>query len=211
MTLPEIIPHGTDEWFAARVGKWTASAAPTLMDRLRDGSPSKKARDLIKQVAWERLAGQPYEVFRTRAMTRGSDMEDGALCAYEAQTLSTLSPGGLVMHPELPNVAATPDAFVGEDGLAETKVPASGVKFLDYHTGDELKIEYQWQVIFQLWVTGRQWCDLVAYDPRMTPRHQLVIKRVKASPEMIEELAAAVTDAEARAQKIVRDITGEAA
>lgn len=209
MAIPETIPHGTDDWFAARVGKWTASMAPALMDTVKSGAPSKKAVDLTKRIAWERLAGQPYEARQSYAMRRGQDTEPEALMAYEALTMATLAPGGLIVSQDLP-VAATPDGFVDEDGLVEAKCPDSGVKFLDYLTTDALAAEYGDQCQFQLWVTDRQWCDLFAYDPRMTPARQIALTRLYRDEGRIAEIAAAVEDAEARVAAIVSDLSPDA-
>jgi putative phage-type endonuclease len=206
-----MIPHGTEEWHSARAGRWTASMAPDLMARRKDGTPMKKAMDAVLKIAWERVAGQPCESFTTYAMRRGNELEDQAIAAYEAETLSSVSPGGLVLHPTIDSVAATPDSLVGDDGLLETKCPDSEVKFITYLTDEQsLPDEYKWQVHFQLWVTGRKWCDLVAYDPRMVPKHQLVVRRIERCADKIAEIESAVSAGEVLVEAIITNI-GKAA
>jgi hypothetical protein len=48
--------------------------------------------------------------------------------------------------------------------------------------------EYYKQIQCQLWVTGRQWCDFVSYDPRLPKRNQLLIVRTERDEKLIAEM-----------------------
>ena len=37
----------------------------------------------------------------------------------------------------------------------------------------------------QLWVTGREWCDFVSFDPRLTRKNQLLVIRVERDEDLI--------------------------
>jgi predicted phage-related endonuclease len=50
---------------------------------------------------------------------------------------------------------------------------------------DEVPSEYYKQIQCQLWVTGRQWCDFVSYDPRLPKRNQLFVKRCNRDENLI--------------------------
>jgi transglutaminase-like putative cysteine protease len=45
---------------------------------------------------------------------------------------------------------------------------------------------------FQMWVTGRQWCDWISFDPRAPEAMQLHVYRVERDQEYIGELVARV-------------------
>jgi hypothetical protein len=44
------------------------------------------------------------------------------------------------------------------------------------------------QVQGQMWITGREWCDFVSFDPRMPADLQLYVQRVQRNPEFIAGL-----------------------
>jgi hypothetical protein len=83
----------SDEWFAVRVGKLTASAADKMLARTKTG-PSAQRHDLRMRLACEALTGMSCETpfVPNAAVSRGVDCEPAAILAYEALT-------GLVVHP----------------------------------------------------------------------------------------------------------------
>jgi hypothetical protein len=53
--------------------------------------------------------------------------------------------------------------------------------------------EYEAQVHGNLWVTGRQWCDFVSYDPRFKDSSLCQVRiRVERDELYIEEIAESV-------------------
>lgn len=189
---------GSHEWAAARAGRFTASRAPDLLSVTRNGQdPGAPAHDLIAEFITIRLTGDLPETFVTQAMQRGIDLEPDAIGQYELMHDADVLPARIVDHPTMPNVAATPDGFVGDDGLIEVKCPMNKGKHFaalllsrGLDETDRLcrlapSLEYMAQVQFQLWVTERAWCDLVSYDPRFNPPHHIAVKRVFADPSWI--------------------------
>jgi exodeoxyribonuclease (lambda-induced) len=188
------------------------------MGVLKTGAPSKECLTLIAEIVAERMTGDTTEHFVTGAMQRGLDLEPDALAEYQFRTGYALEPGGLVVHPELPQVAATPDGFVAcAGGLVETKCPSNRTKhlaaLLRAHDAADgfaatLKsvcpaVEYGPQVQWQMWVTGRPWVDLVSYDPRWPGDQCLAVLRVEADPEMHERFAERVAWAEAQVSEAI--------
>jgi len=57
--------------------------------------------------------------------------------------------------------------------------------------GNVLPSKYIPQVQGQLWITGREWCDFVAYHPDMT----ILLVRVERDQKYIDKLEAEVTKA----------------
>lgn len=207
--MDDVIQPGTADWHSARAGCWTASRAPALMSKLKNGAPSERAIDLITEIVAERLSGAPVDHFVTPAMQRGLVLEADALAEYAFRAGLVVDAATLVKHPSIERVAATPDGFVG-DGLVEIKCPSSMSKHLaalfDAGTvtdGFAAKLnksapaaEYAEQCQWQMWVTGREWVDLVSYDPRFSGDYCLAVKRIEADETRHEEFAKAVTWAE---------------
>ena len=73
---------------------------------------------------------------------------------------------GFIPHPEIQYFGASPDGFVGKDGLLEIKCPTTTthIRRLKANVVPE---EYRAQMLVQLLCTGRQWVDFVDYDPRL--------------------------------------------
>ena len=53
--------------------------------------------------------------------------------------------------------------------------------------------EHMPQIQGQMWITGRQWCDFVSYDPRMPVELQLHVQRIPRDPAFIADLERQVT------------------
>lgn len=180
----------TDEWFAARVGKVTASRIGDLMATTKSGESASRANYRGELVA-ERLTGKPYPHFSNAAMAWGVEQEPYARGAYEAKAGSMVEEVGFIDHQSIENAGASPDGLVGEDGLVEFKCPntATHIKLLD---GGRIQKGYLLQVQWQMACTGRDWCDFVSFDPRMPDELQLVVRRVKRDDDKIVEIEDAV-------------------
>jgi hypothetical protein len=57
-----------------------------------------------------------------------------------------------------------------------------------------------------MWITGREWCDFVSFDPRMPADLQLYVQRVQRNPEFIagleREIITFLSDVDAIVQKL---------
>jgi hypothetical protein len=92
-------------------------------------------------------------------------------------------------HPDhADSVGCTPDAFVGLDGLIEVKCPDSN-NHLDNVLDNKQLDDYFAQIQFQLWVTGRKWCDWVSFDSRAPEPIKLHVVRVERDETFISQLA----------------------
>ena len=72
--------QGSPEWFAARLGKPTASSFGQILQC--NGIPSKQAEKYLFKLAAERIAGAAEETYRNAAMERGVLLEDEARRIY---------------------------------------------------------------------------------------------------------------------------------
>jgi len=88
-------------------------------------------------------------------MAWGKEFENDAVAAYECETGRFVEPTGFWVHPIHKWLGASPDGVVGHDGLVEVKCPGK--------LPEAVPINYRVQMIVQLAVTGRKWCDYYAW------------------------------------------------
>lgn len=197
--------QGTPEWLTLRAGKFTGSRFADLMAVTRSG-PSASRANLIVAVALEILTGEPEQTYQNDAMRRGTELEPFARGAYEAHTGELVEQVAFVTHPTMPYVGVSPDGLLGDDGLIEIKCPASQAKHLAALRDGAHANEYRWQIQGQLWVTDRQWCDAVSYDPRFPEGLQLAIRRVERDEKAIKDLQDACIAGHVEVQAIVAEL-----
>lgn len=179
------------EWFAARLGKVTASRVADIMAKTKSG-PSASRANYMAELICERLTGQQAERFSNAAMDWGTTTEPQARAAYEFLTDATVVETGLVDHPSIPMFGASPDGLVGDDGLIEIKCPNTATH-IETLLSETVPGKYMTQMQVQMLCTGRAWCDFVSFDPRLPPDLQIWIRRVPADPEYQAEITTEVT------------------
>lgn len=185
-----------EAWFRLRAGRFTGSRFGDLMAVTRSG-PSASRRNLIATLACERMTGTCVETYSNAAMQRGTELEPEARAAYETAIGELVTEEDFIAHPTLPMVGVSPDGLVGDHGLVELKCPAAMAKHLDALLTNDHATEYHWQIQGQLWVSGRDWCDAVSYDPRWPAHLRLAIKRVTRDDVAIAALEKECAKAEA--------------
>jgi putative phage-type endonuclease len=180
------IEQGSDEWFAQRLGKVTASRIADLLAKTKSGWGASRT-NYEAQIIAERLTGQREETFKSAAMERGNEVEAEAREAYEFFNNVTVIETSFVDHPIIDMSGASPDGFVGGEGLVEIKCPNTATHLATL-LGGSIKGVYQKQMQWQMACTGREWCDFVSYDPRMPEHLQMHVKRVERDDELIAEI-----------------------
>ncbi len=195
----------TPEWFAARLGRVTASKIDAVMAKGRGGAPSSTRANYLAQIIAERLSGVPYEGHTSHAMQHGTETEPQARANYALATALTVEEVGFVPHPTIAAAGASPDGLVGSDGLVEIKCPNTANHIATLR-GAPIDGGYLKQMQFQMACTGRAWCDFVSFDPRMPEEMQIHIRRVHRDPEMIVEIETAVREFLAEADATVSDL-----
>jgi putative phage-type endonuclease len=186
-----MIVQGTPEWYAARAGKVTASKVADIIARTKTGYSTSRANYLFALLC-ERLTGVCEPGYVSPAMQWGKDQEPFARQAYERLTGQDVYEVGFIDHPEIAMSGASPDGFVGEDGLVEFKCPLTATHVATLDSG-EVPPAYLTQIQWQLACTGRQWCDFVSYDPRLPEHLRLFVKRVERDASAILNLESEVT------------------
>lgn len=194
-----------EEWFAKRAGAFTASRSGDLMAKTRTG-PAAARRNLITLLAVERLTGQCVETYQNAAMARGIEMEPEARDAYSFETGSAVDQVDFIQHPTIPRCGCSPDGLVGSDGMVELKCPTSMTVHYEALTGDAHADQYRWQLQHQLMVAGREWVDIASYHPSFPPGLQLAVKRIFRNAEDIEELTAAILQADGEVEDTLKSL-----
>jgi len=172
-----VMEQRTDEWFAARLGKVTASRIADVMAKTKTGYGASRANYMAELIV-ERLTGQKGDSYQNAAMIWGTNTEPLARAAYEAHRGVLVEETGFVPHPSGAMTGASPDGLVGDDGLVEIKCPNTATH-IDTLMSDDAPPKYFAQMQWQMACTGRAWCDFVSFDPRMPEEMQLFVVRVE--------------------------------
>lgn len=180
----------SEEWFAARAGKVTASCIYKVMAKIKSGEAADR-RNYRAQLVTERLTGSVEQGFTNAAMQWGVDTEERARAAYEFREGNDVTEIGFVDHPSIGMAGASPDGLVGSVGLIEVKCPNSATH-IETLRGSKIDQKYLYQMQWQMACTERHWCDFVSYDPRLPLEMQVHVERVKRDADLIGEIEAEV-------------------
>lgn len=186
------IIQGSPEWLALRVGKVTASRVADVIAKTKTGWGASRANYMAELIA-ERLTGEPAEKYTNAAMAWGTEKEPDARAAYEFFRDAAVTEIGFVDHPSISMTGASPDGLVGDDGLVEIKCPNTATH-LDTLLSQTVPAKYVTQMLWQMEVTGRAFCDFVSYDPRLPESMSLFVKRVERDDKRISELRSSVVE-----------------
>lgn len=178
----------SEEWFAARLGKVTASRVADLMATTKTGYSASRTNYMAELIC-ERLTGQQAERFSNAAMQWGTDCEPQARAAYEFITDAQVVEVGLIDHPTIAMFGASPDGLIGDDGLIEIKCPNTATH-IDTLLSETVPAKYITQMQVQMACTGRVWCDFVSFDPRLPADLQMWVKRVRRDDAAIQNIEA---------------------
>lgn len=178
------VKQGSPEWLALRAGIPTASQFDMIMTRQM--KPSKSATRYMHTLLAERIMGHPVVEAMTTWMDRGTQMEAEAVAYYEGQRDLDTEKIGFITNDD-GTIGASPDRLVGDVGLLEIKVPKEHTH-VGYLLNDSSVEDYYQQIQGQLWVSGRQWADIMSYHPEMPA----ALIRVERDEDFIEALSAAV-------------------
>jgi putative phage-type endonuclease len=175
----------TDDWFAARLGKVTASRVSDILAKTKSGYSASR-KNYMAELLCERLTGTKEESFFSTAMQHGIDKEPKARIAYELETCRTVQEVGFVDHPTIPMFGASPDGIMPDRGL-EIKCPNTATH-LDTLLHGTIAEKYIIQMHVGMLCTGLDKWDFCSYDDRLTPHLQLFIKTI----DLDEKLAATI-------------------
>jgi putative phage-type endonuclease len=186
MTEAQFVDQRSPEWFAARLGKVTASRVSDVIAKTKTGYSTSRD-NYMAQLICERMTGTQAESFTNAAMAWGTETEPLARAAYEAKKDVLVDEVGLITHPYISMAGASPDGVVGDDGVLEIKCPNTATHFETLLKG-EMPSKYIPQVQWQMACTSRKWCDFVSFDPRVDDGLKLFVIRINRDSEYIKML-----------------------
>jgi len=171
-TDPNIIPNEvqceqlSDEWFKVRTGRITGSKFEKIMKTPRQKEEwSKGQLDYLRGVASEIMTGEKPETFTSKAMERGTIVEEEARNFYEMENMITVRKCGIFTHKDF--AGSSPDGIIGDNSATwECKSPDSKQHMKYLLDPESLYLEYKWQVIGEMFCTGIRKGVIVSFDPR---------------------------------------------
>lgn len=172
--------QSSPEWFEARRGLPTASMFSAILAK----GEGKTRKSYLHRLAAEIVTGDPGESFSSPVLERGKVMEAEARALYEFLADETLQQVGFIRNGAK---GASPDSLVGDKGGLEIKTQR-GDLLVETLFKDQVPTEHIAQIQGNMWVSEREWWDLVVYWPRMP----LFKKRVVRDDSYISMLSAEV-------------------
>jgi hypothetical protein len=173
----EAIMAAREEWRRERMAMPTASQFARILTTA-NRKYAAAAEGYRAELLAEWMLGGPLEGHGAGGFAdRGTEMEDEAREWYEFAREVEVNKPGFVKRAD-GRVGGSPDGLVGEDGLIEIKcLGAKGhvMALLDPNP----ETDYWGQMQGYLYLTGRDWCDLVLYHPTF-PRRVVRVERDEA-------------------------------
>lgn len=160
-------------WHSQRLGRLTGSMF---------GAALGLSPFLSRQALWRQLTGRAEPFAGNVATDWGTSHEAEAINAYEVETGSIVIPAPFVRFEDWSG--ASPDGYVWDDGLLEVKCPFSCRQY------EAWPDHYRAQVVGQLAITGRAWCDCWCW----TPEGGRVVERIHHDQEQWERVLKALRD-----------------
>jgi len=178
----------SEEWFAEKLGKLSGSRVGEILPLKRGSYPATR-ETLLYELLAERITGHRVEKYITPVMAWGVEIEPVARERYaDAQGVQVVETG-FVHHPTIRNFGASPDGLVGTDGVLEIKCPSTS-KVLKILAGEDIEPGWMFQMMTEMTVTRRDWCDFVLFDPRLQSPLDLTIRRIKRDKLVCELIEA---------------------
>ena len=181
------IKQGTPEWHELKKGRFSATNGSAI------GNAGKGLATLITEKALDYVFGSEPTV-ANYYMAKGNECEPIARMLYELEYNSVQEVGFVELNEW---VGCSPDGLVGDDGLVEIKWYNRN-KFLIYTKEGKIDSSHLWQMQFQMFVTGRQWCDYVVYNDCFD---RIIVTRIAKDDEKITKIEAGLVIAIPRLQR----------
>ena len=205
MSSKELI-QGSEEWFAVRRGKITASRLSDLMKKTKYGESTYKTR-LRMELAIERITGKSASnVVMNQAMHDGIEREPDARMLFEAVTGKEVALCGSFDHPEIVNTSASPDGLLrGENAILEIKCPTA-VTHARNLMADGMDRRYLFQVAWQMACTESTHGYFASYHPDFPTDLRLKYVRVERDDDLILDISKAVRQFDIEVEDLINNI-----
>lgn len=144
------------------------------------------------------LLGVDKPEISAKSLDHGNENESLAKQAYTENTMNTIvDVDKPIVHPAYNFIQGTPDGLIGLNKIIEIKCPWNPInhlnnllennKFVQEDPGTYMS-DYWWQIQGYMWITEREYCDFVTYDPRFPEHLQLCMTHVMRNDDDIKRL-----------------------
>lgn len=202
----------SDEWFAARCGKATASKVGCLMRRNKPkkgqvlGDRPAAYHNYLKEKVAERVTGKSRDRKEIFSLTQRLDLEPDARDAYKYYYSGDLQLVGFIDHPRIPMAGASPDALVLPNGGTEFKC-LDAEQHLEFITTGYIDPDYVWQCYFNISCRDEaEWWDLCSFNPDMPEDAKLWRRRIERDDSIIAAVDQAVIEFNEEVERRVREV-----
>lgn len=196
------VEQGSEDWYQARLGKWTASSFKKALTPT--GKPSKQAEETNYRLVAEKIIGEPDETFQSDAMLRGQELEEEALRFLNFSLDTNFEPCGFVDSGK--GYGCSPDAIDREKKIGlELKCPLPHTQ-IKYLAAGVLPPEYFLQVHGSMWVLDDfdEWI-FCSFHPLIKP----LILTVKRDKKVIEQIETAILPNVEKVEKLYTSLKND--
>ena len=180
-----MLEQRSEEWFNARLGRFTASEISKLMGIKGLG---KTGETYAIEKAIESVAGKDEREIFSADLKRGVELEPLAFKKFaETKFFDFLDVEETTFFEYGDHSGATPDGLVSDNSNLEIKCPQL-VKFYKIVADGEIDIVYDWQMQHQMLCTDREKSYFFNYiiDKGIEYWHEIVIPREEKKIDLIK-------------------------
>lgn len=203
---PDVV-QGSEEWFALRCGRLTASEMKLIVTPTLKAAANEKERAHLYTLLAQRMTSYSEVGFLGDDMLRGYEDEVDARMAY-AENYAPVDDCGFITNDDLGfTIGYSPDGLVGEDGLIEIKSRKHKFQvetILENVAAGTAPSDFIIQIQTGLWVTKRKWLDFISWSAGLP----MATVRVYPDPVVQKAIIDAATAFEARISARMTEITG---
>ena len=155
----------SDDYDQLRLGIPTSSSFDKIITP--GGKPSKQWKKYAFHLIAERCLQRKVDSYTSEWMERGLVLEQAAAEFYHMMKGAEPKLIGFITNDE-GTIGCSPDRLLGDDGLIEIKCPMPQTQ-IEYLLTGEIDKDYWPQLQGQLFVSGRQFVDIISYHPELPP------------------------------------------
>lgn len=161
-----------------------------MIHRLMGGTRGlDSVREEIRQ--WRKTGVAP-DGFSSAATDWGNQYEPQAFANAKIATGLDFQKVGLIVHPELGYIGASPDGIDDGSGIGlEIKCPHNPENHIRMFLREKIPRAYIWQMQCGMWVTGFERWLFVSHDPRLLEageENHTVLHWIDRSEQMIRQM-----------------------
>ena len=201
-----VIPQGSPEWFASRLGKITASRLNDIMKKTKYGESTYKTRARM-ELAIERLTGKQATIVPMNQFMRdGVEREPAARKLFEVFSGKEVAEVGSFIHPDIPMSSASPDGLIVDDNaVLEIKCPTAVTHAYNL-LSKTMDKRYVYQIQWQMACCKADYGYFASYHPDFPGDQRLRWLKVERDNKLISEVEMAVKDFDVEIENLVNDL-----